>query len=205
MSTAFRPISTLSSEVGDRHGLHVYFDSAQGLGAEFRGRKAGIFGMCEVFSLSPTKVVTAVEGGVISTNDSSLAARLRSMRDYGKDPVGRGGHGLSRPLRPAERDSCRGGIAVPQRLDELVKARQQLIDRYQPRGWVSFPVATCRRSRRPNEQRKLLRPVHQERARMSRDEVCAAPEIAGGSRQSDTSILPLHEQTLFQRVPSRRQ
>ena len=65
----------------------MYFDSAQGLGSEYRGRPAGTFGTCEVFSLSPTKVVTAVEGGVICTGDPSLAARLRSMRDYGKDPA----------------------------------------------------------------------------------------------------------------------
>jgi dTDP-4-amino-4,6-dideoxygalactose transaminase len=38
-------------EVGARHGLPVYFDSAQGLGAEYRGRKAGTFGRCEIFSL----------------------------------------------------------------------------------------------------------------------------------------------------------
>jgi hypothetical protein len=40
-----------------------------------------------VFSPSPTKVVTAAEGGVICTGDPSLAARLRSMRDYGKHPA----------------------------------------------------------------------------------------------------------------------
>jgi dTDP-4-amino-4,6-dideoxygalactose transaminase len=74
-------------DVGARHGLPVYFDSAQGLGSEYRGRPAGTFGKCEVFSPSPTKVVTAAEGGVICTGDPSLAARLRSMRDYGKDPA----------------------------------------------------------------------------------------------------------------------
>ena len=73
-------------EVGRRKGIPVYFDSAQGLGATYKGRQAGGFGVAEVFSLSPTKVVTAVEGGLVTTNDDELADRLRAMRDYGKDP-----------------------------------------------------------------------------------------------------------------------
>ena len=36
--------------------------------------------------MSPTKVLTAIEGGLLTTNDSNLAARVRAMRDYGKDP-----------------------------------------------------------------------------------------------------------------------
>src|SRR5438132_647803 len=46
------------TKVGERHGIPLYFDSAQGLGAEYQGRQAGAFGQCEIFSLSPTKVVT---------------------------------------------------------------------------------------------------------------------------------------------------
>jgi dTDP-4-amino-4,6-dideoxygalactose transaminase len=72
--------------LGERKGIPVYFDSAQGLGSTYHGVPAGSFGVCEVFSLSPTKVVTAIEGGIITTNDEILAHRLRSMRDYGKNP-----------------------------------------------------------------------------------------------------------------------
>ncbi len=64
----------------------LIFDSAQGLGAEYRGKKCGGFGDAEVFSLSPSKVVTSAEGGLITTNDSGLAGRLRMLRDYGKGP-----------------------------------------------------------------------------------------------------------------------
>ena len=72
-------------EIGRRKGIPVYFDSAQGLGATYRGQPLGGWGACEVFSLSPTKVVTAVEGGLVTTNDAAIADRLRSMRDYGRD------------------------------------------------------------------------------------------------------------------------
>ena len=47
------------------------------------GTKVGGFGDAEVFSLSPTKVVVAAEGGIIATNDDLLAERCRIGRDYG--------------------------------------------------------------------------------------------------------------------------
>jgi dTDP-4-amino-4,6-dideoxygalactose transaminase len=43
-------------DLGRRKGVPVYFDSAQGLGATYRGKPAGGFGICEVFSLSPSTV-----------------------------------------------------------------------------------------------------------------------------------------------------
>ena len=43
----------------------------------------GGFGDAEVFSLSPTKLVIAAEGGIIATNDELLAERCRIGRDYG--------------------------------------------------------------------------------------------------------------------------
>ena len=43
----------------------------------------GGFGAAEVFSLSPTKVVVAGEGGLVTTNDAGLAEAVRLGRDYG--------------------------------------------------------------------------------------------------------------------------
>ena len=43
----------------------------------------GGFGDAEVFSLSPANVVTAIEGGMVTTNEDVLAKRIRQMRDCG--------------------------------------------------------------------------------------------------------------------------
>jgi len=69
-----------------KKGWKLIFDSAQGAGAEYQGKNCGGFGAAEVFSLSPSKVITSAEGGLITTNDSELAHRLRQLRDYGKGP-----------------------------------------------------------------------------------------------------------------------
>lgn len=75
-------------EIAERHGLRVLFDSAQGLGSTYKGASVGAAGDAEVFSLSPSKIVSAAEGGIIATGDLELAAELRRLRDYGKSADG---------------------------------------------------------------------------------------------------------------------
>jgi perosamine synthetase len=57
-------------------------DSAQAHGAEYEGKKVGSFGV-GCFSFYPTKNMTTGEGGMITTNDDALAARLRLLRNHG--------------------------------------------------------------------------------------------------------------------------
>jgi perosamine synthetase len=64
------------------HNLALVEDSAQAHGAEYRGRKVGSFGI-GCFSFYPTKNMTTGEGGMITTNDDALAARLRLLRNHG--------------------------------------------------------------------------------------------------------------------------
>jgi dTDP-4-amino-4,6-dideoxygalactose transaminase len=64
-------------------GLPLVLDAAHALGSSRAGRPVGNGGTAEVFSLSPTKVATSAEGGVITTDDDELAAALRIGRDYG--------------------------------------------------------------------------------------------------------------------------
>lgn len=67
-----------------KHGLQLYFDSAHAFGCAVSDRKIGNFGQLEVFSFHATKILSACEGGCISTNDDELAARLRNIRSsYG--------------------------------------------------------------------------------------------------------------------------
>jgi dTDP-4-amino-4,6-dideoxygalactose transaminase len=61
----------------------VLFDAAHAFGARTGGVEIGGFGEAEVFSLTPTKVLVAAEGGLVATRDDALAARLRIARNYG--------------------------------------------------------------------------------------------------------------------------
>ncbi|MGW4379088.1 DegT/DnrJ/EryC1/StrS family aminotransferase [Kitasatospora sp. NPDC004531] len=69
--------------LADATGLPLVYDAAHGLGSARRGVPIGNFGLAEVFSMSPTKVAVAGEGGLVATRDAALAATLRTARDYG--------------------------------------------------------------------------------------------------------------------------
>jgi len=71
--------------LSDRFGARLIFDSAHAMGAKVDGTYIGNFGDAEVFSLSPTKLVTGGEGGIIATQNEGLAAKLRAGRDYGNE------------------------------------------------------------------------------------------------------------------------
>jgi dTDP-4-amino-4,6-dideoxygalactose transaminase len=61
----------------------VVFDAAHAFGATWEGRPVGGFGDAEIFSLSPTKLVVAGEGGLVATDRDDVAAMVRLGRDYG--------------------------------------------------------------------------------------------------------------------------
>ena len=67
-------------------GAVVVEDAACALGARLEGRSAGAWGKAACFSFHPRKAVTTGEGGAISTDDQSLARRLRVLRNHGQDP-----------------------------------------------------------------------------------------------------------------------
>jgi perosamine synthetase len=74
------------NEIARRHGLWVLEDAAEAHGATVSGRKVGSLGRCAIFSFFGNKIVTTGEGGMITTDDDSLAARLRLFRGQGMDP-----------------------------------------------------------------------------------------------------------------------
>ncbi len=67
------------------HNLRLMYDAAHALGSRYRGRTLGGYGDVEVYSLSPTKIVTTGEGGLIVTNEDALAERCRLARNQGVD------------------------------------------------------------------------------------------------------------------------
>ena len=70
--------------IARRHRVPLIFDGAHAFGARVAGRGVAEWGDLTVFSLSPTKPLTAGEGGIIAVHDPDLAARLRQARNYGK-------------------------------------------------------------------------------------------------------------------------
>lgn len=67
-----------------RHGVPVIEDCSQAHGARCSGARVGTLARVGAFSLYPTKNLGALgDGGVVTTNDAALAARIASLRQYG--------------------------------------------------------------------------------------------------------------------------
>ncbi len=66
------------------HGLKVIYDAAQAHHARYRGRGLGAFGDAVTYSFYPTKNMTTGEGGLVTTNDGDLAAKIRALRSHGE-------------------------------------------------------------------------------------------------------------------------
>lgn len=69
-------------EVCDKYGIALIEDACQAHGAEYNGRRVGSFGT-GCFSFYPTKNMTCGEGGMITTDDGSVAEAVRLMRNHG--------------------------------------------------------------------------------------------------------------------------
>jgi dTDP-4-amino-4,6-dideoxygalactose transaminase len=71
------------SELAERRGLQLLFDSAHSFGSSYRGRMMGGFGRCEVLSFHATKFFNTLEGGAVVTDDDDLANKIRLMKNFG--------------------------------------------------------------------------------------------------------------------------
>jgi dTDP-4-amino-4,6-dideoxygalactose transaminase len=71
------------TDVSRRHSILVFEDAAQAHGAEWRRKRVGGFGTFAAFSFYPTKNMTTGEGGMITTDDPTIADRARLLRNQG--------------------------------------------------------------------------------------------------------------------------
>lgn len=72
-------------DLAHKYDLKVIEDAAQALGASFKGSRCGSFGDSAIFSFYPAKMLGAPgDGGMVCTNDDSLARKLRAFRDNGR-------------------------------------------------------------------------------------------------------------------------
>jgi dTDP-4-amino-4,6-dideoxygalactose transaminase len=116
--------------IADEHGLFLIEDSCEALGAKLNGRPAGSFGQASVFGFYPNKQITTGEGGVIVTDDDSLARLCRGMANQGRlDPHTDVHQVLGYNYRLSEL-SAAVGVVQMERFDELLSRRREVAEYY---------------------------------------------------------------------------
>jgi dTDP-4-amino-4,6-dideoxygalactose transaminase len=185
-------------------GATLIFDAAHGAGSLVQTRQGvrplGGFGSAEVFSLTPTKVLSSAEGGLITTHDEALAARLRVARNYGNP----GDYHTRFPGLNARLSEFHAAVALSSldHLEERVKRRNEVATRYRQTlsqvrgvGFQEIPAGT----RSSYKDFTIL--VDGERFGCSRDAVVAALHAEGVETRPYYSP-PVHLQPAYERVPS---
>ena len=73
-------------DLAERHNLIIIEDAAQALGAKYKGRRAGSFGLTGCFSFYPFKALGAFgDAGAVTTGDEEIAIRIARLRFNGED------------------------------------------------------------------------------------------------------------------------
>jgi dTDP-4-amino-4,6-dideoxygalactose transaminase len=107
--------------------LTIIEDSCEAIGADYKGRQAGLLGDMGVFAFYPNKQMTTGEGGIIVTDDAEAADFMRALRNQGRavhDAWLQHTH-LGYNYRITELSAALGRVQLG-RLDELLAAREQV-------------------------------------------------------------------------------
>ena len=117
--------------LADDHKLYLVEDSAESIGACYRGRPAGGLGDIGVFAFYPNKQITTGEGGALLTDHDGWSEAARSLRNQGR---GAGSGWLAHQTlgfnyRLSELHSALGRAQLA-RIDEILQARANVAETY---------------------------------------------------------------------------
>ena len=182
--------------IAEAEGLFVLDDAAQAFGATYQGRRLGTFGLATATSFFPAKPLGCYgDGGAIFTNDSNLAATLKSIRVHGQ---GSDKYDNVRIGLTARLDTMQAAILIEKLkiFEDEIAARNRIADRYS-RGLgnvVTVPrlSAGCT-STWAQYTIRLPKGV-------DRDSFAAALK-AGGVPTTVYYPKPIHRQTAYQQFP----
>lgn len=111
----------------DDNDLFLIEDAAHAPGARYGDREAGSFGHAGCFSFFPTKVITAGEGGMLTTDDEEIATFTRSLQHRGRDMQSRIEQYVlpGRNIRMTEAAALLGRVQLSH-LDEFLRRRREV-------------------------------------------------------------------------------
>jgi perosamine synthetase len=182
-------------EFATDHGLKLIIDSAQALGALVDGREAGSYGDASCYSFYPSKNITTGEGGLVATDDDSLAERVKLVKDHGqRGPYLHEVLGLN--LRLGEMEAAIGLVQLS-KLESMIGIRRRNAERL-TRGLAGIPgihLPVEPQGRRHTYNLFTVR-MEPELYRVDRDRIVEAIRAEG----VDARVyypMPLHRQPIF--------
>ena len=132
-------------KLANQYNLLIIEDAAQAIGLNYKGKPCGSFGDISTFSFYPNKLITSGEGGMIVTDDETLAERCRSLRNLCFKPEKRFVHDeLGWNFRMTNIQAA-VGLAQLEQLSESVIKKRWIGNKYQENlkeadGLIQLPL-----------------------------------------------------------------
>ena len=117
--------------VAQCHGIALIEDAAQAIATEYRGRKAGAFGVTGVLQFHGSKTLTTGEGGLLATDREDLFRRAQILRDHGRRPGDKRFYNAEVGYK-YKMSSMQAalGLAQLERIGELIERKRRIFDWY---------------------------------------------------------------------------
>jgi len=183
-------------DFSSRYDLPIIDDACEALGSEYRGARVGGLGHAATFGFYPNKQITTGEGGMLVTDDESLARMSRSLRNQGRTEMGAWleHESLGHNYRMSEMSAALGTSQLA-RIASLIEKRDRVARLYDERlrelEWVGLP------SVRPDVRVSRFVYVAALARELDRDAVMGALEERG--IPSRAYFPPLHLQPYVRR------
>ena len=200
--------------LADRYGFRILQDASHATGAEYLGSPAGsLYADLSVFSFHAVKIVTTAEGGMVTTQNTELAHRLRLLRSHGmsRDPADMDGLSegpwyyqqvlLGFNYRMTEVQAALGSSQL-RRLPAMQGRRAALAARYDE---LLAPLPLLRPARLPDRRSAwhlYVVEVDEQHTKRQRHDVFVALREAGIG--ANVHYIPVHTQPYYARLGFRR-
>jgi dTDP-4-amino-4,6-dideoxygalactose transaminase len=114
----------------ERYGVPIVEDAAESLGAKYKGKASGTFGIMGIYSFNGNKIITTSGGGMLVSNNEEFIKQARFLSTQARDPALHYEHtqiGYNYRMSNILAGVGRGQIRV---LDERVESRRRVYERY---------------------------------------------------------------------------
>ncbi len=182
-----------------KHGLKIVEDAAEMHGQTYKGKACGSFGDISIFSFYPNKHITTGEGGMILTDDDTLAAKCRSLRNLCFNPEKRFVHDeLGFNYRMTNLQAALG-LAQSERLNEFVKIKRKMGAYYNHllSGVKGIQTPLAKTAYADNIYWVYGIVLHDE---VAFDAVTAMKKLAQENIGTRPFFWPMHEQPVFKKM-----
>lgn len=193
-------------ELANKHKLILIQDSACAIGSTYKNKSLSTWGDISCLSFHPRKIITTGEGGVVLTNDSNIAKKVRELRSHGSSILNKNANLTGKHeeylsfgfnFRLSDLNAAVGNIQI-KKLDEILLKRTEIANKYLSslsiyKDKIAMPVFP--NNTKPNYQTFQIRILTGSK---KRDFLIST--LANSGISTRAGIPPIHKQIVYSKL-----